>query len=444
MTIPQRSVQPQAAPHPVQDMTAHLDAANDADILLALTHRAIGQLLRRKEDEAQRNRTLNTVSTFFQNQARVVTCPDKRLTALRMFSKAAIALVQQERDSMARTRPPVPAQTGRPSRRQTDIALTDQLSATEIQEPTTIDVIPSPPPETHDNFNSLFPAALGWRIRQATTFFQRRNPKLERELAPPFLLSQEFSARLMDALNTMIVPTMLKSARSLAVLETMRVWDGATTEDFWDFVEAEQSRGERIYASWSNVWGELKQERVIKLDKATKQRREVLVAPTLLKQLREKLAPAHPGEYDIPPLRNSETELLASLLLEFDRDSLDRSWEKLRQLYEQEMDRRWYQDKARQGALRDSLLDIFSSFPDRTGEFLVILCYFNFPHINLHFLERFTHNRGRTHSERVAKIPYLMRFLSDERVPRIRDAEMAADRERREAAEARRREEREE
>ena len=132
--------------------------------------------------------------------------------------------------------------------------------------------------------------------------------------------------------------------------------------------------------------------------------------------------------------------MFASLPFEFEHKLLERYWIRLRQIYEQEMDRRWYQDKAREGALRDSLLSAFMSFPDQVGEFLALLCYYNFPNIDLFFLERFTHNRGSNDAHRQEMVPYMMRFIHQKAADEVRMQEKTEEAARQVEAEKMRRE----
>ncbi|MBF0335266.1 MAG: 2,3-bisphosphoglycerate-dependent phosphoglycerate mutase, partial [Alphaproteobacteria bacterium] len=132
-------------------------------------------------------------------------------------------------------------------------------------------------------------------------------------------------------------------------------------------------------------------------------RREVWVRKPELVEMREVLASP---DYDIPAVKNEQIELFRALLTDFDRIDMENAWTKLRQTYEQEMDQRIYQEKARDGALRDSLLKCFDDFPDRLSEFLALLCYFTLPKLSISFLMKFTHNKGTNDDERNRKIPY--------------------------------------
>ncbi|MEW5727922.1 MAG: hypothetical protein AB1918_08865 [Pseudomonadota bacterium] len=410
------------------EVDARLDGAGNAPTLLTVTRTAIESALRRAGDRPHRDATLKAIEQYF------AAFPADRIDHLRVFSKKAMRLVVQQRAGLPTVRA---LNTNHPLRRHNDVALTDAVAASDIEEPTRIVEVPPPPPVVCDSFEEMFPAAIIWRLRQVLTFFQRRNPDLQRELPVPFLLSPDFDDRFQAAIRDQIAPAMWRQGRTITVLGTQRKWQRASTIDFWAFVAEDPKRRERVVTVWDAAWTALRQQRTAREDKATGRFREVWLALPALKELRERLAPPTPQAYDMPPVRNRELELFNALLFEFNTLALESAWTKLRQIYEQEMDRRWYQDKARQGALRDSLLGVFEDLPDSSGEFMAILCYFNFPNMNLNFLERFTHNKGSNEAERRQKVPYLMRFLDHERVPEIRRQEMETERLRREALKVR-------
>lgn len=395
-----------------------IDFARDPRTLFDNTRTAIAMLLDRDEDRELREKMVSTVARLFQ--AAAGNAATSNIVHLRQVSKKAVRIVATERAKRAH-----PATTAA-----TTPAPALAATTAEVTRPTTIVEVPPPPPSASGDFATLFPDALTWKMRQALSFFQRHNPDIRRALPRPFLLSPDFDARLGAVIRDRIAPAMLRSGRALTMLETTRDWSTATTADFWVHLDEDPRRKEIVCSGWDTAWAAYRQQRTLRKDKETGEVREVLLASPALKELREALSPSAPDAYDIPPVRNQDIDLLASLLFEFDRDVLEGAWIKLRQVYEQEMDPRWYQDKARTGALRDSLLDVFTALPDRIGEFVAILCYYTFPHINLHFLERFTFNKGRNDDERARKIPYLMRFLSHPEVPDLRRQELDRDRER--------------
>ena len=168
-----------------------------------------------------------------------------------------------------------------------------------------------------------------------------------------------------------------------------------------------------VKVAWEAAWDQCRQRRI------EKNKKTVLVADPVLNEVRALLDPVG-DEYSMPVIRNPELDLFCALAFSINPIDLEHHWEKLRQIYEQEMETRVYQERAREGALRDTILAAFDAVPDLTGDFLAILCYFCFPNFDLHFLDRFTHNKGQSIQTRQARIPYLMYFLSDSRMPSVK------------------------
>jgi hypothetical protein len=258
--------------------------------------------------------------------------------------------------------------------------------------PTSIEAPPPPQAETAGDFRFLLPAAIERRIRATLGFFHRRNPAIIRELAPPQFLQPSFCDKTVEAVKGIIIPTMLGSRR-ISVIANSRRWDQVDTVEFWKILENEKQTP-AILDPWHDAWKRASLEGDAKTFSAMKK---------------------FLGRDDASFLYgNDETALLASLLdPTFSRFDLENAWNKTRQLYEQELDRRVYQDKAREGALRDGLLSLLDRMPDRQGELTVLLCYWNFPRLTLRFLASFSRNKGATEAERRRRVPFLMRFLDD-------------------------------
>lgn len=444
---------------------AAVDAAATITALQELVQTVVVSMLRRGEDASLRERTLATISAYFLHMRGVEgMAPRDKLARLRVFARETIQIVFNERpltaEAAQRLAPvlampaprrrasdqseaappaaPIPlrpapapgaAQTptlpaaAEPAREGAALDLTDtRLSATDLEKPTAIHLPAPPPAEKFGSFRELFPAALRYRLCGLTRFFQRCNGDVKRELVRPFLLTPEFETRFMSVVDTIIVPKMFALSRNLAALETSRKWDEISTAQFWAILADNERIRIGVVGAWEEAWNTCKQ-RTARRKGPDGETRTVLVAGPELKQIREILAPPSPDSYDLPAVRNAEIDLFISMLTDFDLVRLEYCFTKLRQMYEQELDRRWYQDRARSGALRDSLLEAIDAFPDRTGDFLALLCYFCFPNTDLFFLDRFTHNKGSTHQARLERLPYLMRFLAQERVPAIRDQE---------------------
>lgn len=454
---------------------AALDTAPNSAKLQDLVQMVVNSMLRRADDAPLRRRTLVTIGSYFTRMhATEGMTADAKLQALRAFSRQIIQIVFDQRPASPkpqRAAPPVAEVAGAaPHRRASDAPpdtgtaapaevatfslrsaprdeagvdiSSEKLSVSDVEKPTAIHVPEFPEPEKFATFRELLPAALRYRLCSLTRFFQRSNGELVRELAKPFLLTSEFESRLMTVVDTVIVPKMFSMSRNITTMETSRRWDEVSTAAFWTYVAENDRVREGLLVAWEEAWNTCRQREEFR--KGTDgERKRVLVAGAELKQIRALLAPERPEIYDIPPIRNREIDLLVSLLTDFDLTRLEYCFTRLRQMYEQEMDRRWYQDRAREGALRDSLLEAIDAFPDRTGDFLALLCYYCFPNTDLSFLERFTHNKGANHQTRVERLPYLMRFLAGDGVPEVRAQEARERREREAEAKAERERQRE-
>ncbi len=198
---------------------------------------------------------------------------------------------------------------------------------------------------------------------------------------------------------------MLQS-RTVRHIGTLYRWGEIDSVKFWE-VAAEGNHLDAISKAWHAAWDDLRPTRV--KQKTAGGEKTVLRAGPGLRALREMLIS---DQYALPEIRSREIDLFASFLEpDATRQSLEHVWTRLRQLYEQELDRRFYQDQARVGALRDSLLQCFLPFSARTAEFLSLLCYRNFPYLTMAFLLTFTHNHGSTEEARRKNIPFLMWFL---------------------------------
>ena len=439
------------------DMVRGIQAAQGISALLEATLAAICSLLKRKDDAEHLTKTLAATSKYFLTiMGSAATPAGEKLDNLRKFAKEIVWIVIVERAFIAR--PSVEASAPETPRRRVVDTRPDALASHEpvrlvalegLAEvdagpgpdeggdgladghiPTVVVTVDPPPPCGFDGFTALFPAAVRYRVEHVAAFFQRYNPGLERGLVRPFLLSGPFAERLGAVVTAIIVPQMIATNRNLAMLESSHQWAGVDAAGFWEIVDRNERARTGILGSWIAAWDGCRQRKAVRQVGGI--RKEVLTASPLLLQIRERLAPQG-GEYVVPAIRNGEIDLFAAMLYDFDLDRLEYTWTRLRQLYEQELDRRAYQDKARVGAFRDSILDAFEMVPDRCGDFLALLCYFCFPNIDLAFLDRFTHNKGSTAEERRHRVPYLMQFLAGHGVAEARRREGVQRRNREEA-----------
>ena len=263
-----------------------------------------------------------------------------------------------------------------------------------------------PPPRAGFNtFEQFCTAAICRRIDRVITFFHRTNPEVSRPLPPNFLLSPLFAEKFHLAIAKLILPA-IHDSRQVRMLATSFDWANADTDSFWDFVPPLLKTN--ILDTWTASWDDL---RLVETKREDGSRVLQVKEPTKL--LRDMLAPTEPEDYDLPRVTNREIEIFKSLL---DPTTdwwarLNKLWQTIHDLYEQEKEPRVFQQKAREGALRDGLLNAFLNFPDQWGDFVILTCYRVFPRINSHFLHQFSTNLGRNEQEREAHMPYLIRTL---------------------------------
>ena len=263
----------------------------------------------------------------------------------------------------------------------------------------------APPESGFESFDKLCEAAINRRIGKVLTFFQRHNPDVDRVLPTFFLASPEFAEKFLAAVTKLVFPIIWES-RQIRVLSTSFDWANSDTEAFW--IHVSKQLQQVILDGWNSGWDNIKTVEVKKPDGTRVQQ----VKPEL-KELREMLAPSSPEAYDLPRISNREIETFKSLLdpAEDWWDTLNRAWQTCHDLYEQEKDPRVFQQKAREGALRDSLLAAFNRYPEKWVDFLLLACHRVFPRLNSAFLIGFTRNLGRNEAEREVHMPYTVRYL---------------------------------
>lgn len=281
---------------------------------------------------------------------------------------------------------------------------------------------PPPPQSGFSSFDQLCEAAILRRIDGVMTFFHRTNASVTRSLPQIFLLSPAFAEKFHQAASELILPKILGS-RQVLMLATSLDLASVDTATFWDFVPPLLKAN--ILETWTASWEDLKLVESRKEDGT-----RVFQVKDNTKRLREILQPGLPTDYDMPRISNYEIEIFKSLLDPATdwRGKLAILWRSCHDLYEQERDPRVFQQKVREGALRDNLLTTFHNFPDQWGDFVILTCHRVFPRIDSQFLERFSTNMGRSEAEREAHMPYLIRYLRQVREhPEIRRKERDAE-----------------
>ena len=275
-----------------------------------------------------------------------------------------------------------------------------------------------PKPEFLPSFDDLCLASIHARIDNVLVFFQRHNPSFRRELPPIFLFSEEFAAKLKRAIAKFIYPY-IAGSRQVRVFATSVDLTKVDSRTFWDQVDDVLKA--KLLSTWQQAWNDL---RLIEAGEA--EGGKVLQIKETTKLLREMLQPSAPDVYDLPRIANREIDLLCSLL-NTEEDwwqRLNAEWQRFHDFYEQEMDPRVFQQRAREGVLRDNLLLAAAKFPEQWGDFLVLLCHRIFPRVTTYFLECYSANIGLSEKERERRAPYLMRYLAQVRQhPEIKERE---------------------
>ncbi len=277
-----------------------------------------------------------------------------------------------------------------------------------------------PPPQGgFTDFVALCEAAVCRRLDRVMVFFQRHNPAIRRELPPVFLAAPEFAEKFRKAVARFVLPA-IAGSRQVRNLATSIDWASLDSDTFWRHVTPQIHSS--IMGNWQAAWDALRLVPVVKGDGT-----RIWQVKDATKELRVLLEPSSPESYDLPKVGNREIETFASLLDPASDwwEKLNRIWQTCVDLYEQEKDPRVFQQKARDGALRDGLLNTFNRAPERWVDFLVLSCHRVFPRISTQFLETFTHNLGRNEADREKILPYTIRYLRQARErPEIRRREM--------------------
>jgi len=291
--------------------------------------------------------------------------------------------------------------------------------------PTEIIIVPPPAPMTCQTFEDLVTQALIFKVKLITGFFQRRNPLVMRGVKVPYLLSAAFEDRFCKVIKEIIVPMMFRQ-KALSSMASAKPWRTISTAALW--LKPDLHDGAvKVVKAWEDVWARLHQAEHAKTNppdvKLSESEQHAMNRhqQTLLEIQHMLMGP----EYAMPRLTLVQLKVFKTFLTNFDRTVMEQVWKGLRQTYEQELDRRPYQEKARHGALRDSFLASFDLCGKSIGEMLVILSYYSFPKMSLHWLELFAFNLGGSREERLHEIPLLTRFLEQEDAARAYQREPA-------------------
>ncbi len=391
----------------VINSAALLGTAVDEKALLEMTEKLVSVYLQSPNDAEVLGQTLLQVRGFFGKSG-------LSMDILRQFSVQVIRVVLRSRpteyyDAMLNVTPP---DEGAP-----------KYSTETHQAPTELILVPPPQAVTCQTFQDLVAEALCYRLRQITTFFQRRNPLVARGVRAPYLLSPAFEPRLCAVVRDSIAPMMFQQ-KFLNGMAATRPWRQISSADLWRRPDLHADL-EKILKAWNAVW-----KKLYRAEHASQYPLDQRLSPSELHALTRdqqtlgELQHLLSGpEYVLPKLSMGQIKIFQALPTQFDRPVMEQVWKGLRQTYEQELDRRAYQEKARHGALRDAYLTALDVCGPALGEMLILLSFYSFPRLSLFWLEQFSHNLGSHRDERMHHVPQLIRFLEQD------DARRAAARE---------------
>lgn len=374
------------------------DAAKTPEEILLIATAMIHEGLGRKDDAAIRAETLKQARAYLgMNSAGPR--PQIDLEEARSFGKGLIAIIARSRGKRGAL--PIskaeidaffhsydPEVTQPRFRRRAEYSI----------------ILPPPTPHCCADFDSLLSAALCYRVESVLTFFHRWNPRVQHLSPIPFLLSECFSERLTTVIKALIAPAMSQSRQVLAISGREK-WTDIDTASFWDVVDRIGCR-EALTNAWQAAWERFRPQPAAEGDDNRKSK------PTAGPELRALRGLLTSKLYVMPEIRDREINLFISLISpELERDGLEAIWVKLRQIYQQEMEPQKHQAEAREGALRDALIDSLSGNPGTAFEFIPMLVYWNFPQITDDYLKQFIKNLGSSHAQRLKRVPYLCLYV---------------------------------
>jgi CheY-like chemotaxis protein len=225
----------------------------------------------------------------------------------------------------------------------------------------------------------------------------------------PVFCSVQFAGKFHAAIDEVIYPE-IKATRQVQLLGASLNLAEFDSDSFW--MHAPATLQDVILSAWTHRWDGLK---LVSKDKPDGSSVMQVMAET--KRLRELLQPDQPDDYDLPRIANREIKMLAALLDPVTDwlAKLEYTWEVASDIYEQEHDPRVFQERAREGALRDGLLAELEKLPVAWGDLIILLAHRVFPRVSTQFLEKFVANFGTTEKNREEFLPFTMQYLKKAR-----------------------------
>jgi len=395
--------EPDLPDEPLDEIIDVISEIDDAKELADCVFSALESLLRREAEQDLLNSLSESVGEIIGDLP--FEAPEEALQiAVRTAARACIAILQTAYEARRpRHQAEDEDQSGSAPIKDEDEAyyylppnLAHLLKRLEYTSP----ILPEPMKD-FETFQQLYETAILRHIDSILIFFQKTNESIYRELPPPFILSPAFATNFKKAIETLIFP-FIGNSKQVRILAPGVDWTRIDTQTFWTDRNTHLIR-RKILQLWARAWDDLKL--------ITSAGEDGINENTKL--LRSLLAPLSPRDYDLPRITNREILIFESLLeIPADwQENMADIWRRCQDLYEQEKDPRIFQQKAREGALRDGILTAFKEFPEQWSDFLVLLCHYVFPRVSTGFLEQFTASLGTSNADRERRMPYLMRYL---------------------------------
>jgi len=241
----------------------------------------------------------------------------------------------------------------------------------------------------------------------------------------PYALAPEFSENFQSVLRQFVLPS-LRASRMVAALGTSYNWEDNGKEKILDIILSGESKNPIFYA-WDDRWSGLQLPKPPKVEDKKgagglfgklKGKKEAPVVLTKAQKDREDLAKNVWGALKEGAKKHgyySPTEqdiAVFETLLKYDTALIQKAWDEIANLYQQEFEPKGHQDSGREGSFRDGLNKWHNRLPPHAGEFLALRCFFTYKKCDINFMKKFSVTHGVSKEERIRQIPYMMEFLT--------------------------------
>ncbi len=208
----------------------------------------------------------------------------------------------------------------------------------------------------------------------------------------PFIVAPEFIPAMEDAMRRFILPQMRES-RQIKSLANAYNWPQVGGEQLVEIIQASEINNPILH-NWDLVWNALKADEKNEKDSIWSFFKE----------------DATNSNYT--PCTRDHIRLMMDLI-RYDHEGIAKSWREIQSLAQQEFSPSGRQERARDGALRDSILKWSSKLPDFVGEFLAIKAAFSFRACSPEYMQNLLANFGRNEKEQMRNAPFLSQYVGD-------------------------------